>query len=1152
MKRSLSTTIQNQFFSLSSCTVVATNAVTSKITSTTTGTTIQRRAKYLHQTTSPYPQQSFVLLLNQVQQQQQQQRLFRYRYKSTDAAVMMMNSNINPTMIQQQQQHDASSLSSASAVMPASSFDTNESDVEDDDDDDDTHHDISTTTNHNTLTNKNHDDDDDDYHTELQRLYHIRNVGIFAHVDAGKTTVTERMLALAGVVQYCGTVDDGNTVTDYLPVERERGITVQSAAISFPWIWNNHSQHHQQLHNQHHHKNNRHSSSHKNHHHKNHHHHKNSHHQHQQHDQEPKDLDKYVTISLIDTPGHVDFSVEVNRSVAVLDGAILVVDAVSGVQAQTETVWKAMTTSTTTNRHQCSNNTNHGSQQHHHHQYQHEPLPCIAVINKMDKDGSDYYTAIQSIHTKLNGANPIPIQVPLYSTNHNASNDLHHHSHHHPNHTNTISYFQQHHIHAMGMNCNDDNTSTTLSSSSLSNTGTFIGIIDLIFMRAIVYPNNSHHHHHHKSTTNVDHCTPMIIPLLVEEPDTCNSNNSYRPINEQCTVTQEAIIARNELIEALAECDESIEELYLTGHIPNHYDIYNAIRRVTLLQRGIPVMASAALRGIGVESILDSIVDFLPSPLDRQVPYTTQFKNNNTKNNYNDINGDNSNAIKGNHNIEQQKSTNNNDLMTTPSSSSSSSSGLNQIDIGHPLHPSLLALAFKVVHMKGRGGSGDGRIVFARIYSGEIKDRDVVHVISPPSRGEILHPLSSSSGTNHNNTMIEPRKERVGGMLELLGGRFDNLQDGICRSGGVCALVGLKSVVTGDTITISSSDRKESLSSSSSNKKKKSQKDNYVYLSGVAAPKPVLQVRVEAESTEQQKRLSAALQLLSIEDPSLIVEETDSATLLSGLGELHIEITLDRIQREFGLRVMVGSPTVSYRETISDSFMSDGLINYDRSVGGTRLQAAVRIALEPSHTRNIDDSDSSCMILADPIVTASSDVKEFLGLDHELREDDLLLKSDLYRNLIQGCQGALKRGIIGPHSMANINCHVLEIDADDGISGLQALPGALRAAAAHAVTTTLSTNRDSCNVLEPTMSLEITLPNNLVGPVLSDLTGCRRGCIGDVVVGDNDNVHGIQSKALVRGDVPLVEILGYANSLRSLTGGEGTFTAEYKGHSPVV
>jgi elongation factor G len=844
---------------------------------------------------------------------------------------------------------------------------------------------------------------------EVRRLQHIRNVGVFAHVDAGKTTVTERMLALAGVVHRCGSVDEGNTVTDYLPAERERGITIQSAAISFPWTWHNGD----------------------------------------------SNGNDHVTVSLIDTPGHVDFSVEVNRSVAVLDGAVLVVDSVAGVQAQTETVWRAMTRPSL-NNHDNNRNQPIGTCVDFH---AHEPLPCLAVINKMDKEGCHFGNAIKSLKMKLPGANPIPIQVPLFriTTNTNAKSGS--------------SPFAQRSIVAVGV---DD---------TMSDSGDFIGVIDLLFMRAIVYPEKL-------NASIVESCIPDVIPLW--QP------NSATPIDELCLVTQDAVAARNELVEALAECDELMEELYLTGRHPTHKELCAALRRVTLSQRGMPVMASAALRGMGVEPILDAIADFLPSPLDRQLPELTRY----------DDGRDNAPSC--------------NTLAPLPCYDG------RHIGVGHPLHPSLLALAFKVVHMKGRGGSGDGRIVFARIYSGELRDRDVVQVISPPPPGEVA---------------AEPRKERVSGMLELSGGRFDNLQDGICQSGGVCALVGLKSVVTGDTIVMTSD------CNSSSASKKRKRRDDWAYLSGVAAPKPVLQVRVEAESTEQQKRLSEALKLLSIEDPSLIVEETGDSTLLSGLGELHIDITLDRVQREFGLQVMVGPPSVTYRETIFDSVLSDGLVNYDRSVGGTRLQAAVSIALTPTW-KNLDCRDSTCMILADPIVSSSPAVKEFLGLNHDLSEDDLIIKSELYRNLVQGCQGALKRGIVGPHSMANVSCNIIEIDAEDGVAGLHALPGALRAAAAHAVSSTLSVNKSNCSILEPTMSLEVTLPNSLVGPVLSDLTGCRRGCVGDVAVGDD--AYGSQGKALIRGDVPLVEILGYANSLRSLTGGEGAFTAEYKGHSPVV
>jgi elongation factor G len=840
--------------------------------------------------------------------------------------------------------------------------------------------------------------------SEIRRLKAVRNVGVFAHVDAGKTTVTERFLALAGVVKRAGSVDDGNTVTDFLPAERERGITIQSAAISFPWGWHNNPA------------------------------------------GDDYEANDQVQVSLIDTPGHVDFSVEVNRSVAVLDGAVLVVDAVAGVQAQTETVWRAMTRPSLNNHELASGDDLDGSKQKQAaQQHAHEPLACLALINKMDKDGCHFGNAIKSLREKLPGANPLPIQVPLFRASGIGGGGS------------SSKLFGSRNIVAIPI----DDVATA--------TGEFVGVIDLIHMRAIVWPD--------LPSADVESCVPEVIPLL--------QFGTHEPFDADCRVTQEALTARTEFLEAMAECDERMEEFYLSEEEPSNVEIRAALRRATLSQRALPVMASAALRGKGIEPVLDAIADLLPCPLDRIPPAL--------------ITADGGNG-------EQQ--------------TSSQDATAKKIALGHPLNPNLLAFAFKVLHMKGRGGSGDGRVVFARVYSGEIRDRQVLEVMTPPPPGEAPAP---------------PRTERVGGMLELAGGRFTNLQDGVCKSGGVCALVGLKSVVTGDTLVL--------MPDNTGKNKKKKQHDR-VYLAGVTSPKPVLTVRLETESTEQQSRLSEALTLLAVEDPSLVVKESDSATLLSGLGELHIEVILDRLYREFGLQVLVGSPSVTYRETIKGTIESLGLVEYDRTIGGTRLQGAVHIVLEPTWC---DDSTNACIMLTDPVVTVSKQAREFLGVDLEKSEADLVLKSPIFKALIEGCQGALKRGPLGSYAMSNITCHVVDVDAAEGLTGLQALPGALRAASANAISKTLGEHHGICCVLEPTMSLEVTLPNDMVGTVLSDLSG-RRGTVGDVFVGET--VGSVQAKALVRGQVPLVEILGYANSLRSLTAGTAAFTAEYTGHSP--
>lgn len=518
----------------------------------------------------------------------------------------------------------------------------------------------------------------------------------------------------------------------------------------------------------------------------------------------------------------------------------------------------------------------------------------------------------------------------------------------------------------------------------------------------------------------------------------------------------------------------------MNEEIPSNVELRASLRRATLAHKAVPVMAAAALKGRGIEPILDSIADLLPSPLERMSPE-----------------------------LKPLDSTENSDIIDDSRVTSKS-----KVTLGHPLHPSLLALAFKVVHMKGRGGSGDGRVVFARVYSGKLEDRESIKVISPPAPGEAPE---------------KPRIERIGGMLELAGGRFDNIEGGTCKSGDVCALVGLKTVVTGDTIMLAGGGKRSSRIQES------------VYLAGVASPKPVITVRLEAETSSEQSRLSEALKLFCIEDPSLVVEETESSTLLSGLGELHIEVTLDRLRREHALQVMVGPPSVAYRETVKEDIESEGgLLEYDRTIGGTRLQGAVHLILKPSPM----EKKSSCMLLSDPVVSVGPKAREFLGLNPDLSEDELLQKNDLARALIRGCLGALKRGPLKSTPMANLICHVEDVDAEGGVVSLKSLPGALQAASANAVAATLNRHSDSCTVLEPTMSIEITLPNEMVGDVLSDLT-TRRGTVGDVLTGDN-----AYAKSLIRGDVPLVEILGYANSLRSLTGGEASFSAEYKGHSP--
>ena len=735
-----------------------------------------------------------------------------------------------------------------------------------------------------------------------------------------------------------------------------------------------------------------------------------------------------------------------NRSVAVLDGAVLVVDAAAGVQAQTQTVWRAMTRPSL-NNHSVETESQEDLIGRVVEDHFHEPLPCVVVINKMDKVGSDFHKAVQSLRDKLPGANPIPIQLPVFKST-TADPSL-------PDTTENI---------LLGLVADYD-TDAVLSEE-------FLGVVDLIHMRIIIWPENPSSH----DVAVVENCLPTVIPLWTDD---------HELIYPDCPITRDAIAARSDLVAAIAEVDEIIEAMFLGEQEPSTTDLRQAIRKATVRDRILPVMASAAVQGKCIEPVLDAIADFLPSPIDRMPPSLTRIQNNGS---------------------EEQ------------SFPPCDGGRPNDVTLGHCCHPTLLALAFKVLHMKGRGGSGDGRIVFARVYSGKLRCRDSVQVITPPAPGE-------KSGT--------PRVERVGGMLELT--HFDNLEPGEALSGDVCALVGLKTVVTGDTIMISPVKSKKS---------SKPERTELAYCAGVTAPKPVLTVKLEAESATEQTKLTEALSLMSIEDPSLIMEETDSCTLLSGLGELHIEVTLDRIRREHGLNVLVGAPSVTYRETVMVPVETDGLVNYDRTVGDSHFQASIQLKLDPLVEGT---AEGTCRVLTDPVVTVSDEVLEFLGFrDHEGGLEELELRSEVIRSLLEGCRGALKRGPSG-YGMANMTCHVVSINADSGSAGLHAMPGSLRAAAAYAIQQLLEGGRYCC-VLEPKMSIELLVVNELVGAVLSDLTG-RRGTVEDVLLGDAVSA---ERKALVRGEVPLIEILGYANSLRSLTRGEATYTSEYKGHAPCM
>jgi len=866
------------------------------------------------------------------------------------------------------------------------------------------------------------------YMPDILRLANHRNVGVLAHVDAGKTTITEQMLTLSGSIRLAGNVDDGTTVMDYLPAERERGITIQSAAISFPWNL----------------------------------------------------INGKGKIHLIDTPGHVDFMIEVNRSLSILDGAILVVDAVAGVQAQTQVIWRAINRSEVVDR---------------------ESLPCLVFVNKMDRYPSDFYSAVMSIENKLLGINPVVIQIPLIRMSLNASND-------------EID--------------GDFKNIRVISKNYQTNDGCFTGLVDLIQMKAIIWPDISSS----VSESSVERQVPYVVPL--------DYSQTREPVYKY--VTKTAKIERQALIESLAEVNETIEEYYLIGYDPENNVLKASIRESTIQRKVAPVFAGAALRGMGIELLLDAVFDLLPCPIDRMPPGFFSRKES-----Y-------SSKKKINQECEFIKKSN---IDIFPMAK--------RIPFGHPLHPSLLAFVFKVVHMRKRGGSGDGRVAFARIYSGKIQAKDKVEIISP------------SVNCNESIEKIKSRTERVDGLLELACAQSNNLEGGICQSGEVCALIGLKTVVTGDTL-LSSLDWTDDMRKSMGNKTIKYNNDDNLFfdidsntdrfLSGVKSPNPVLTVRMEALSSHEQEKLSQTLELLAVEDPSLNIHDDQSVTLVSGLGELHLEIVLDRLRREHGVQVWTGQPDVAYKESIM--FKDDinptivetkGLATYNCTTGSKRMSVSMSLRLQHISRQSTKSTihKQSCTIPLDPIATIGPLAKIFLGINKNTAEKELAQKDVAAHALISGCLGSLKRGPLSSYPLANVLCQIVDVYIEGGITSDTSISGVLRAAVSNIISMTLKENKRSFVILEPFMNLEIFVPRNIVGPVISDLTS-RRGVVVDINM-DVDacsrstiiarDSHS-DSSTVVYGEVPLSEIIGYASVLRNITRGQGTFSTSYKGYAPCV
>jgi len=674
-------------------------------------------------------------------------------------------------------------------------------------------------------------------------LEHTRNIGIAAHIDAGKTTTTERILFYAGVVHKMGEVHEGSAVTDWMDQERERGITITSAAISCNWT-NQHGPY-AGIQNQ---------------------------------------------INIIDTPGHVDFTAEVERSLRVLDGAVGVFCAVAGVQPQSETVWRQMT------------------------KYN---VPRIAFVNKMDRTGADYFAAIESMRERL-GANAHPIFIPI-----GAEED-------------------------------------------------FKGLIDLASMQAIIYDSAD------ESGMSVE---------ITDIPD---------------EYVDQASAYHEKLIEALADFDEGLADKYLEGQDLTANDIRAAIRTATISLEFCGVMPGSAFKNKGVQSVLESVVNYLPSPLD--LP-----------------------PMEGE------------DKQGRP------------VEIKPDDSAKLAGLAFKLMN-----DGYVGKLVFFRVYSGSI------------SKGSVLH---------------NPRTGKTERISRLLVMKADAREDiDTAYSGDICALVGARDVVTGDTLCTKGFD---------------------VRLEPPTFPEPVISMSIEPKTTADQEKMAHGLQRLAEEDPTFVVssDEETGQTLIAGMGELHLEIIKDRLFREFKVGAEAGRPQIAYRETATTS--SEGEGKFVRQSGGKGQYGHVRIQLEPLER-------GSGIEVVDKIAGG-------------------VIPKEFIKPAMDGLREAACNGTVAGYPV--VDCKVTLFDGS--FHDVDSSEIAFKMAAIFAFRDAME--KATPILLEPVMHVEVETPEDYQGDIMGDLNR-RRGQIQHI----NAKPSFISISALV----PLVEMFGYSTIMRSLSKGRASFSME--------
>jgi elongation factor G len=675
-----------------------------------------------------------------------------------------------------------------------------------------------------------------------QDLNKFRNIGIMAHIDAGKTTTTERVLFYTGVSHKIGEVHEGTATMDWMEQEQERGITITSAATTCFW----------------------------------------------------KRSGVEHRINIIDTPGHVDFTMEVERSLRVLDGAVAVFDGVAGVEPQSETVWR---------------------------QADKYGVPRICFINKLDRAGASFDRSFQSIIDRL-GANPVALQIPI------------------------------------GL---EDQ---------------FKGVVDLITMKALIWNDESKGAEY--ETTDI----PEDLKAQAQE-------------------------MRHKLLEAAAEADEELMEQYLEdeGASFTEAQIRAALRKGTLAIKLVPVVTGSAFKNKGVQTLLDAVVDYLPSPLD--IP-----------------------PIEG---VNPRTG----DTEARPPEASAPFAGL----------------VFKIMADKHLG-----QLSFVRIYSGTVK------------------------GGSYAYNSVKGTKERVGRLLRMHANKREDIEE--ASAGEIIAIGGMKQVTTGDTVC---------------------DENKPIVLEAMEFPAPVIRVAVEPKTRADQDKLGTALSRLAQEDPSFNVstDQETGQTIIAGMGELHLEIIVDRMKREFGVEANVGKPQVAYRETIT--IPAKGVERYKRQTGGRGQYGHAELEIEPAPGEGFVFENK---------ITGGAIPREFI------------------KPIEEGVKDALERGFLAGYELVDIKVALVfgsyhEVDSDERsfhIAGSLAFQDAVKKA--------------KPVLLEPIMRVEVVTPEEYMGSVNGDLNR-RRGQIEKM----EPRPGGAQ---VITAYVPLSEMFGYTTDLRSMTQGRATSTMHFE------